>query len=67
MKRRDFIGHAGCGLATVLAASGIPAAAQTQGQTSGAKEPGVRPPTRFYRIRPRTSSSRSSGPGSTGR
>jgi uncharacterized repeat protein (TIGR04076 family) len=50
MKRRDFMEHAGCGLATVLAASGIPAAAQTQGQTSGAKEPGIRPPTRFYRI-----------------
>jgi uncharacterized repeat protein (TIGR04076 family) len=44
------MGHAGCGLATFLAASGLPAGAQTAGQTSSPEKPVVLPPRKFYRI-----------------
>ena len=51
MKRRDFVGQAGCGLATLLAATGFPAGAQTTaGQTTSPEKPVVLPPRKRYRI-----------------
>jgi len=50
VRRREFVGRASCGLATFLAASGLPAGAQTAGQTSSPEKPVVLPPRKFYRI-----------------
>ena len=50
MKRRDFVGHAGCGLATFLAAAGATALAQTGGQAGAQQKPVTLPPRKFYRI-----------------
>lgn len=50
MKRRDFVGHAGCGLAAIVAAGGLPASPQTTGQIRGQEKPVVLPPRKNYRI-----------------
>ena len=50
MNRRDFVGKAGCGLATFLAAAGLPAGAQNVTTTSSPEKPVVLPPRKFYRI-----------------
>jgi len=50
MKRRDFVGHAGCGLATLLTAAGATALAQTSGQAGAQQKPVALPPRKFYRI-----------------
>ncbi len=51
MKRRDFVGQAGCGLATLLAASGLPAGAQSTAEQTSSPEKPLAPPRRnHYRI-----------------
>ncbi|OGD25828.1 MAG: hypothetical protein A2Y56_04685 [Candidatus Aminicenantes bacterium RBG_13_63_10] len=50
MNRRDFVGKAGCGLATFLAAAGLPAGAGAAGQTTSPEKPVALPPRKFYRI-----------------
>ncbi len=53
MKRREFVGQAGCGLAAFLAASGLPAAGQTASQADNTDKPDkavVLPPLKFYKI-----------------
>lgn len=49
MNRRDFMGHAGCGLAAFLAAAEMPAAAPAASQTGQKASPEL-PPRKFYRI-----------------
>ncbi len=51
MRRREFVGHAGCGLVTLLAATGLPAverAAATQPKSP--EKPVALPPRKRYRI-----------------
>ena len=52
MNRRKFVGQAGCGLAALLAASGLPAVGQTVAQADKADKPDavVPPPRKSYRI-----------------
>lgn len=50
MERREFVGHAGCGLAAVLGASGLATSATAAGQTTSPEKPVVLPPRKLYRI-----------------
>jgi hypothetical protein len=55
MNRRDFVGHAGCGLATLLGAAGLGAAAGQQTPPpppapAGQAKPVELPPRKFYKI-----------------
>ncbi|MBN2206212.1 MAG: hypothetical protein JW742_02305 [Candidatus Aminicenantes bacterium] len=53
MKRRDFVGHAGCGLATIIGAAGWGAAAGAQtapAKPTSPETPAALPDRKFYRI-----------------
>lgn len=54
MNRRDFVGHAGCGLAALAGAAGLGAAAGAQQaqppKPTSPETPAALPPRKFYRI-----------------
>ncbi len=51
MKRREFAGHAGCGLISLLAATGLDAVEQTtEKRKTGREIPAILPPRKHYRI-----------------
>lgn len=50
MNRRDFVGTAGYGLATLLGASGAALSSSAKEQASSPEKPVALPPRKFYRI-----------------
>ncbi|MBN1940317.1 MAG: hypothetical protein JW843_12080 [Candidatus Aminicenantes bacterium] len=50
MKRREFVGHAGCGLAAFAAAAGLPAFGDSVQASASPKNQPALPPRKFYRI-----------------
>jgi uncharacterized repeat protein (TIGR04076 family) len=50
MERREFVGHAGCGLAAVLGATGLAPGAAAAVQATSPEKPVLLPPGRLYRI-----------------
>jgi len=50
MKRREFVGQAGCGLAAFAAAAGLPSFADAAQTANAPKNQPVLPPRKFYKI-----------------